>query len=108
MCSRVRKSLFFAIVLIVTTSTAICAGVGRRAQIHSHDKQLSLNISGIERMYLLHPPPSLPAKKVPRVMAFHGGGSHAANTPKSPASTLWLIARASSVAYPESFNRALE
>jgi polyhydroxybutyrate depolymerase len=93
-----------SIFLVLLAASALDAARHWRAQIDS-DEKLSLRIGGQERTYLLHVPESLPAgKKTPLVLAFHGGGSHAANTPHFTRFDALADPEDFLVAYPDSFN----
>jgi poly(3-hydroxybutyrate) depolymerase len=99
MCSRIWKSLLFAIVLMLMVAGSLHAGLRNRVVPDLP------NVGGEKRKYLLHVPESLPrAKKAPLVLAFPGGGSHAANTPRFTRFDALADREGFIVAYPESFN----
>jgi polyhydroxybutyrate depolymerase len=71
------------------------------------EEQVHLNIGGVDRMYLLHVPESLPKTgPVPLVLVFHGGGGHAANMPNFTHFDQVADQEGFLVAYPESFNKS--
>lgn len=72
----------------------------------SGDQNLSLDVGGVSRTYLLHVPKSLPeGKLVPLVLVFHGGGSRASSMPNFTRFDQLADEQSFLVAYPESVNR---
>lgn len=92
-------------VLLLAGALSPAKGVSGRAP--ADDTQEHLNIGGVDRMYLLHVPESLPkAGPVPLVLVFHGGGGHAATMPNFTHFDLLADQEGFLVAYPESFNQS--
>ncbi len=78
------------VILLLLAALGLLAGSGRRWSLldqvdRAARKEMlkhTIEVSGIERSYLLHVPVALPSGRgVPLVLIFHGGGGHAWNMP---------------------------
>ena len=70
------------VVAIIAFSGGLSPANSAPGRAPADDEQVHLNIGGVDRMYLLHVPESLPKTgPVPLVLVFHGGGGHAATMP---------------------------
>jgi len=73
----------------------------------SGDQNLSIEVGGVTRTYLLHIPKDLPeGKQVPLVMVFHGGGGRAVTMPNFTHFDQEADKHGFLVAYPESVNKS--
>jgi polyhydroxybutyrate depolymerase len=98
---------FLAVVLAIAFFGGLSPANCAPARAPADDEQVHINIGGVDRMYLLHVPESLPKSGlVPLVLVFHGGGGHAATMPNFTHFDLLADQEGFLVAYPESFNKS--
>ena len=72
----------------------------------SGDQNLSIEVGGVTRSYLLHLPKALPdGKPAPLVLVFHGGGGRATGMPNFTHFDQLADQQGFLVAYPESVNK---
>ena len=96
-----------ALVLVIAVSGGFSPANSAPRRAPADDEQLHVSIGGVDRMYLLHVPESLPKTgPVPLVLVFHGGGGHAATMPNFTHFDLLADQAGFLVAYPESFNKS--
>jgi polyhydroxybutyrate depolymerase len=96
-------SLLLITVAVTLSSAGNSMASERRAP--ADDTAEHLNVGGVDRMYFLHVPTSLPESAAPPlVLVFHGGDGHAATMPNFTHFDGLADQEGFLVAYPESFN----
>lgn len=77
---RVTGPVRLGVALLLLSTAAACgrrAGGAMDGTLARGDHERTLRIEGIERYYVVHVPPGEPARAMPVVLAFHGGGGNA-------------------------------
>jgi polyhydroxybutyrate depolymerase len=102
-----KRTAILAVVAIIALSGGLSPANSAPGRAPADDEQVHVSIGGVDRMYLLHVPESLPRTgPVPLVLVLHRGGGHAASMPNFTHFDQLADEEGFLVAYPECFNKS--